>query len=141
MSTAADPILSAAESSLARVRAEIRLLACIAPLGRWGLALASRAGITIDAFTADDCRCIYAGLIVAERTGRITDAEATVQLCRDVLITRHLWHPDDTRSFCGGMTWGPGPLAALFTSLSHREAEELLPILVAELLAMEAGHD
>ena len=135
-----DPLIIAS-AALTRARAEVRLLATIAPIGRWGMALGSRAGIALDTFAADDTRAIFAALRVADRDGRIVHREATYLLARRALIIVSLWDDSDTRPFASGMRWGPAALAALFTRVSRREAEVLVPILSADLLSRDAQRE
>ena len=101
------------------------------------MALASRAGITLDAFAQDDTRAIFAALRVADRDGRIVDREATYLLARHALRIGGCWDDSDTRPFASGMRWGPAALGALFCRVSRREAEALIPVLSADLLARD----
>jgi hypothetical protein len=127
------------KAAMARAQAELRLLAAVATIGRWGLALAARAGITIDHFEEPDARAIFAGLLVAERTGKIVSVDDRIHLAKLALQQIDLWDETDRRTFVGNLRWGPCNLPALFVRLSHREAEELLPELAAELLQLIEG--
>lgn len=112
----------------------MKLLACIAPIGRWGLALASRAGISMDHFNSEDTRVIFAAMLVADDDGTITDRIKTALLCRFGLDSIDLWDPTDCRSFIAAMRWGPGPLVELFFRVNRMDAEKFLPDAAAELI-------
>lgn len=123
----------AARHEQARARAELRLLGCIAPIGRWGLALATRAGVTLETFEQPDTIAIFTALLAGERTGWIVDRTKTFLLARRALALAGLWDEDDDRTHVGGMRWGPGPLAVLFCRVNRWDAERLVPIVAREM--------
>jgi hypothetical protein len=125
-----------------RAQAEIRLLIAIAPLGRWGLALAGRAGITARHFHEDDTLAIFGALLVAHDPRRVAGPDArrmrALLLARRAMDDADLWDAADCRPFIVGSRWGPGPLSALFTVLSRAEAEAALPDLAGDLVAIDS---
>ena len=122
-------------------RAELRLLAAIAPLGRWGLSLARRAGVTADDIAADDLSIIWGALEqahAAEGVGPDVRNEAALRAAAHLLRAAGLWDSGDGRHAGAGMVWGPRRLVRLFVgdgSLLGAEAE--IPQLAAALLALE----
>lgn len=120
------------------IRAQVKLLASIAPLGRFGLRIARDRGVTVETFTEDDTIAIWTALELAEQDGRIRDVTETAKLVRAALrITKH-WDDEDNRSFIAGDTWGPGSLGALFYRMAQLDAEDAIPRLAAELHALTA---
>jgi hypothetical protein len=102
------PIAAAgAELTDRQWRAEIRLLATVAPIGRWGLELARRASITIRDFANDDTIAVFAGLSVAADRG-LTEKAPAAFLCRIALRLVNLWDDKDERPFVSGRGCDPG---------------------------------
>jgi hypothetical protein len=143
MRITADPILVAAEKCLDRTRAEMRILAAVARLQRFGISLAERHGIRAHHFAGDDTRLIYAAIRDANNpraaTGPGERRTLAARLAGESLAERGLWDGDDRRAVGTGMRWGPERLVELFFSLSEREAEQSLPGLAADLLKMEVA--
>jgi hypothetical protein len=125
---------AAADMEHRRARCELKLLACIAPIGRHGLAMAERAGIGIEHFQHPDARMIFASILVANDGGIITDRIKTALVCRLGLDSIDLWDPADCRPFIGAMRWGPGPLGELFFRMNRTDAEGFLPAAAADLI-------
>lgn len=135
------PVAAAADWESRRRRTRLALLGAIAPLGRWGLALAERGGVTTDHFAGDDdALAIFAALEVASNRGAVTN-EAKLLYCRRALEWAGAWDLADERSFIGGPVWGPGMLSALFTRIGRADAEAAIPRLAADLLAFDAEWD
>jgi hypothetical protein len=128
------PDESIAKLECERATAEVKLLACIAPIGRFGMALAAKAGIQIQHFEQPDTLAIYAALTLANSDGRIADKIKTARLARLALEDAGLWDDSDERTFVAGMRWGPGPLTELFTRISRQDAEVNLPGAAAALM-------
>jgi hypothetical protein len=138
MTTISDPILVATRAAERRAQVELRLLAAIAPLGRYGFGMVQQLGIGIEHFGNEDTAAIFAAMLLAESDGRIVDRSATARLARLALIDLNLWDESDAREWICGMRWGPGPLAVLFTRIDPFVAEQRISILADELLTVFA---
>ncbi len=131
--------MAAARLSQRLWRCQVRQLATVAPIGRWGLALAARAGVVVEHFTCDDTRAVWLALETADEHGLIADRLTTVRLCVRGLEAAGCWDPADERPFVSGSRWGLPAVAALFTSVRRDEAEAAVPRVAAELLAAHAA--
>jgi hypothetical protein len=138
--TAATAYAIAPARAAARAAAEIRLIAAIAPIGRWGLALADRAGIRAEHLAEDDARAIWHALTAADQCG-VVDRANIAALIRLALIDADRWRDDDRRRWCTGSTWGPEAVAALLAGMDRFVAEEAIPARAAELLAAVAAQE
>lgn len=120
----ADPIAETViDLSHKRARAEIELLANVFPAMRQGLFVLNDIPITIDHFENDDTRIIFASLELASRFPQNRNRAVVI---RDRLAAAGFWNNEDTRDFIGGMIWGPGPLATLFTRLQFDRGRLML---------------
>jgi hypothetical protein len=133
---AADPIQIGIQRERARYRAEARLLATVAPIGRRGLAIAQDTGISPHHFTDAAARTVYCALVTADENNIIHDRTRTARLVKSALEHVGLFDGEDNRQFVHGMRWSAGAVAAIFCRLSPMEAEELLPACAAEMLAL-----
>jgi hypothetical protein len=138
-----DRILVAADGCLDRALAELRLLAAVARLGRWGVALAERHGIRPSHFRQDDTCRIYYAIVSANHPvvtlGPRERRTLAARFASESLNATSLWDDRDRRARATGLKWGPERLVELFFSMSEFEAEQALPGLAADLLKMEVA--
>jgi hypothetical protein len=124
----------------ARACAELRLLACIAPLGRAGVAMAREAGVREDDFSQPDTRAVFMALSAAAiDTGMGVTLAA--KLVRASLRTEGLYTSGDARRFLGPTCWGAGMIAAMFWRIDKSDAEAALPGLAAEVAGRNGAID
>jgi hypothetical protein len=126
--------------SVRRWRSEVELLSTVAPIGRWGIALAEREGITVDAIADDDTRSIWLTPKFCDERN-IFDPIRCATLCRSALRLVERWDDHDPRGFVAGDRWGPGAIAAIFHRVSKRDAEESVPRLAATVLALARQYE
>jgi hypothetical protein len=112
-----------------RWRAEVQLLAAIAPAPRFRWPLATSLGVTVADFTWPDSNAIGRALRVGHQHGQ----RIVCLLARDLLIAVGCWDADDLRPFVGSSKWGPGGLAAIFVRSAdiRNEAEAITSALAA----------
>jgi hypothetical protein len=92
----------------------------IAPSPRHRWPLAEQLGLTVDDFLEDDTAIIARAIAAGWEHGR----EVCAKVSRALLREADLWTEADERRFVtGGLRWGPGPLAVLFSRMSDLDDE------------------
>jgi hypothetical protein len=123
-----------ADLSLARRQASLELLGCMVPLGRYGVGLASRNGITEETFEGDlDAKLIFITTKWSADNGRVAMDQRAKDL-RTALRVAECFDERETRSYVAGMKWGVEAVACLLTRVPKIVAEEELPELAHALL-------
>jgi len=127
-----------ADLSLARRQAAMELLGCIVPLGRYGIALASRNGITEESFEGDlDAKLIFITTKWSADNGRVAMDQRAKDL-RAALRVAECFDERETRSYIGGAVWGAEAITCLLTRVPKIIAEEELPSNAKSLLEIVA---
>ena len=118
-----DPALAVARAATRRHRAEVELVAAIARSPRSGLALLADLGLTdADVANLDALALLLAVRSAADRPGPV-DTVTMAAVARELLASVDAWDAGDLRPFVTGeFWWGPGGVAAAFTSVPYDPA-------------------
>lgn len=129
-----DPAI--ARSIAERIKAELRALFAIAPLGRAGIDIVRPLGIDDAAWTQPDTAIIWRALrTVGDETAipprRFADTAAA--LIARVLKAEHLLDETSDRASAEGMRWTLPAIARLFSAMPRDQAQAALPALSEDL--------
>lgn len=130
-----DPVLVAANHWAANARAQIAIVATLAPGPRWLMPIADAAGVTSEHFSQIDCYAIFEALRASRQFPDIERRAALVIRC---LRAVDCFDEHDTRPHLqGGMRWGFERVARLFYSFDPDP--ELVRFAAGALLASAAA--